>query len=143
MDYLWLIFALVSAAMAAFVAFFGKIGLQGMDSNSATAIRAIVMAIFLVGLIVVQGKLGEIPKIISDHKAITFIIFSSIAGALSWLFYFLALKLAKVSQVASIDRLSIVFAVVLAMLFLGEKLSIKAGIGVALIAAGAILVAIG
>ncbi|MFH1398668.1 MAG: EamA family transporter [Candidatus Woesearchaeota archaeon] len=139
---LWLIFALLSAGSAALVALFGKLGLQGIDSNTATAIRAIVMTIFLVGVVIVQGKLKDIHAIIINSKAMTFIILSGVAGALSWLFYFLALKTGKVSQVAPIDRLSVVFAIILALLFLGEKLTFKQGIGAALIAVGAILLAL-
>lgn len=143
MDYGWLIFALLSAATAALVAIFGKIGLQNVDTNTATALRAIIMALFLVGLVVIQGNFSKISDIMSDNKALTFIVLSGIAGALSWLFYFMALKIGKASQVAPIDRLSVVFVIVLAFLFLGEKISLKAGIGAALITAGAILIAIG
>ena len=101
------------------------------------------MALFLVGLVVIQGNFSKISDIMSDNKALTFIVLSGIAGALSWLFYFMALKIGKASQVAPIDRLSVVFVIVLAFLFLGEKISLKAGIGAALITAGAILIAIG
>jgi len=143
MDYLWLVFALLSAVCAGLVALFGKMGLQGIDTNTATAIRAVIMAVFLVGVVLLSGKLAHFEQIFSNHKALLFIILSGLAGALSWLFYFAALKIGKVSQVAAIDKLSLVFAIILAMLFLSEKLSLKAGIGAALIAAGAILVALG
>jgi transporter family protein len=143
MEYVWLIFALLSAFTAGLVAVFGKIGLEGMDTNTATTVRAVVMAIFLVGIILVQGKLGKISEILSNSKAMTFVVLSGIAGALSWLFFFFALKVGKVSQVAPIDRLSLVFAIVLALLFLGERMSLRAGVGAALMAAGAILLAIG
>ena len=142
MEYSWLIFALLSAFTAALVAIFGKIGLQGIDTNTATAIRAVVMALFLAGVVVMQGKLGNIKTIIADHKALAFIVFSGIAGALSWLFYFIALKNAKVSQIVPIDRLSVVFALVLAFLFLGEKMSLQAVAGAILIVVGGILVAL-
>lgn len=143
MDYLWLVFALLSAFTAALVAIFGKIGLQNVDTNTATAIRAVIMAIFLIGVIVVQGNLDKIPSIISNNKAIAFIVLSGIAGAASWLFYFMALKIGEASKVAPIDRLSVIFVLVMAFLFLGEKISLKAGIGAALITAGAILIALG
>jgi transporter family protein len=143
MNYLWLIFALMSAVMASLVAIFGKIGLQGIDSNSATALRAIIMAVFLIIVIICQGKINNIQDIISNKKATTFIILSGISGALSWLFYFVALKFGKVSQVASIDKLSVVFAIILAIILLGEKISIVGGIGVSFIAIGAIMVALG
>ncbi|KDN10704.1 MAG: EamA family transporter [Gilliamella sp.] len=138
----WLIYALLSAITAASVAILGKIGLQHLDANTATAIRAVVMAIFLVGVVVVQGKLNLINTFFNDKKALLIIALSGIAGALSWLFYFMAIKEGKVSQVAPIDKLSVVFAVVFAVVLFGEKISLLAGIGVAMIAAGAILVAL-
>ncbi|GMA97697.1 EamA family transporter [Pelosinus sp. IPA-1] len=143
MENLWLIYALLSALTASLVAIFGKIGLQSIDANAATAIRSIIMAAFLVAVVAVQGNLGQLSSIISDKKAISFIALSGIAGALSWLFYFLALKVGKVSQVAPIDKLSVVIAAIIAVTFLGEKISILGGIGIALIALGAILVAVG
>lgn len=142
-SYTWLIFALLSALTAALVAIFGKLGLKGIDTNTATAVRAVIMAAFLMGVIALQGKLTQISSVISNRDAFTFIILSGVAGALSWLFYFLALKYGQVSQVAPIDRLSVVFAIVLAVLFLGENISLQAGIGAALIAAGAIMIALG
>ncbi|MCX8602552.1 MULTISPECIES: EamA family transporter [unclassified Gilliamella] len=138
----WLIYALLSAISAAFVAILGKIGLQHLDANTATAIRAIVMAVFLVGVVIVQGKINLINTFFNDKKALLIIALSGIAGALSWLFYFMAIKEGKVSQVAPIDKLSVVFAVVFAVILFGEKISFLAGIGVAMIAAGAILVAL-
>ncbi|MCX8618663.1 EamA family transporter [Gilliamella sp. B2923] len=138
----WLIYALLSAISAAFVAILGKIGLQHFDANTATAIRAIVMAVFLVGVVIVQGKINLINTFFNDKKALLIIALSGIAGALSWLFYFMAIKEGKVSQVAPIDKLSVVFAVVFAVILFGEKISFLAGIGVAMIAAGAILVAL-
>ena len=143
MDYVWIIYALLSALAASLVAIFGKIGLQGIDTNTATTIRAVIMAFFLIGLILIQGKLHDIKPILLNSKALLYIVFSGIAGALSWLFYFIALKNAKVSQVVSLDRMSIVFALLLAFFILGEKISLKAGIGAALIVVGGILIALG
>ncbi|WP_410771884.1 EamA family transporter [Fontibacillus sp. BL9] len=139
---LWLIYALLSAVSAALVAIFGKIGLQHIDANAATAIRSVIMALFLIGVVAVQGKFTQLAEIVSQKKALSFIVLSGIAGALSWLFYFLALKYGKVSQVGPIDKLSVVIAVILAFLFLGEKISWTAAAGVVLIAAGALLVAL-
>ncbi|WP_414714932.1 EamA family transporter [Sporomusa sp.] len=140
---MWLVFALLSAVTAALVGIFGKIGLQSVDANTATAVRAVIMAVFLFGVVVFQGNLEQIPVILADKKTFGFIVLSGLAGALSWLFYFLALKVGKVSQVAPIDKLSVVLATILAVLFLGEKISFLGGIGVALIAVGAILVGLG
>ncbi|MGI6092949.1 MAG: EamA family transporter, partial [Negativicutes bacterium] len=103
----------------------------------------IIMEVFLVGVVIFQGNLSQIPLIVADRPTFGFIVLSGVAGALSWLFYFLALKFGKVAQVAPIDKLSVVLATVLAVIFLGEKISFLNGIGVALIAAGAILVALG
>ncbi|MBI6549860.1 EamA family transporter [Xenorhabdus lircayensis] len=139
----WLIYALLSALTAALVAIFGKIGLQSLDANAATAIRAVIMALFLVGVVVVQGKLNLISEILANRKALLFILLSGIAGALSWLFYFLAIKHGNVSQVAPIDKLSVVFAVILAVILFGEKISLVAAAGVALITIGALMVALG
>ncbi|MDC9580136.1 EamA family transporter [Xenorhabdus sp. PR6a] len=139
----WLIYALLSALTAALAAIFGKIGLQNLDANTATAIRAVIMALFLVGVVIVQGKLNLISEIMANRKALLFILLSGIAGALSWLFYFLAIKHGKVSQVAPIDKLSVVFAVILAVILFGEKISLIAAAGVALITIGALMVALG
>jgi len=139
----WLIFALLSAITAALVAIFGKIGLKDIDPNTATAIRATIMALFLIIVIVIQGKLKDVKPIIMNSKAILFILFSGIAGALSWLFYFIALKDAKVSQIVPIDRLSVVFAIILAFLILGEQITLKTGVGAALVVIGGIIIALG
>jgi len=138
----WLIYALLSAIAASAVAILGKIGLQHLDANTATAIRAVVMAVLLVGVVIVQGKLQLVQTFMADKKALFIIILSGIAGALSWLFYFMAIKVGNVSQVAPIDKLSVVFAVVFAVILFGEKISLWGGIGVAMIAIGAILVAL-
>ena len=139
----WLIYALLSAISAAMVAVFGKMGLQHLDANTATAIRAVIMALFLVGVVVVQGKLNLISEIIENRKALFFIALSGIAGALSWLFYFMAIKNGQGSQVAPIDKLSVVFAVIFAVILFGEKISLIAAGGVALITVGALMVALG
>ncbi len=76
MNYLWLIFALLSAITAALVSIFGKIGLKGIDANTATAVRSIIMAAFLVFVVLIQGKLNQIPSIISNRKTIVFIVLS-------------------------------------------------------------------
>jgi transporter family protein len=142
MTYLWLIYALLSAFFAALVAIFAKIGLQSVDTNLATAIRAFIMFVFLFIVILIQGKLSEISSFFSTSKVFWFIILSGIAGALSWLFYFIALKYGSVGQVVTIDRFSIVFAIVFAFLILNEKISLQKGLGVFLIVIGAIIIAL-
>jgi len=143
MDYTWLIFALLSAVFAALVAIFGKIGLESIDANTATMIRAGVMFGVLTLVILFTGKVEHFQTIFSNSKALNYIFLSGLAGALSWLFYFLALKVEKVSQVVPIDRLSIIFAIVLAFFVLGENISLKSALGAALISVGAILVVLG
>ncbi|HWR54927.1 MAG TPA: EamA family transporter [Negativicutes bacterium] len=144
MKHLWLIFSLLSALTASLVPIFGKIGLQTVDANTATAVRAVIMAAFLVLLILLRGgTAGQVVPIIADYKIMLYITLSGVAGALSWLFYFLALKYGKVSQVAPIDKLSVALATIIAVLFFGEKLSPVSGTGIALILAGAVLVAWG
>lgn len=140
---LWLIYALFSAIMAALVAIFGKIGLQGMDSGAATAVRAVIMAFFLIGVAFFQGKGEQIKSILNDRHALLWIALSGIAGALSWLFYFLALKFGKVSQVAPVDKLSVVIAAVLAVIFLHERISLAATGGIVMITFGVIMVTLG
>lgn len=142
MGSLWLVFGLFSALFASLVAIFGKIGLKSVDANTATAVRAIIMAVFLLVIVLFQGNLNKIPLIISNKKTFSFIILSGIAGALSWLFYFLALKFGSVAKVAPIDKLSVVVATVLSVLFFGEKISKLNGVGVGFITIGAILVAL-
>ena len=138
----WLIYALLSAAMAALVSIFGKIGLQQVDPNTATTIRAAIMMIFLFGVIAVQGKLGQIGEVLANKKAMLFSVLSGVAGALSWLFYFIAIQKGDVSKVAPIDKLSVVLAVGFALLFLGEKLSFWGTIGIVLIAVGVFITAV-
>lgn len=142
-EYLWLVYAILSAAAAALVSVFGKIGLQGVDSSTATVVRAVVMALFLIGVMLVQRSYGHLAEVLANKKAMLFIIISGVAGATSWLFYFMALKYGKVSQVAPVDKLSVVLATVIAVVFLGESISFVGMSGVALITAGIIMVALG
>jgi len=136
----WIIFALFSAIFAALVAILGKIGISGVDTTLATAIRAIVMAVFLVLVAVFFGKFNHLGSF--NNKAIIFIILSGIAGALSWLFYFFALKNGPASGVVSIDRLSVIFVLIFAIIFLGEKLTLKSLFGAIFVVFGAILMSI-
>jgi len=136
----WITLALLSAAFAAAVAIFGKIGISGIDSTLATSVRAVIMALFLVIVSLTLGKFNLLSTL--NKKALIFITFSGIAGALSWLFYFLALKKGPASGVAALDRLSVVFVLILAVLFLGEHLSFKSALGAVLISCGAILMSL-
>ncbi len=133
----WSILALGSAIAAALVAVFGKIGLQGLDSTLATTVRALVMAAFLVCVSLALGKLDLVGTLTS--RAMLFIILSGLAGALSWLLYFWAIKAGPVTGVVGLDRLSVVFALFLSALFLGEAITLKSGLAALLISAGAVL----
>jgi len=133
----WIILGLLSAISAALVAIFGKIGVSHLDSTLATTVRAIIMALFLVIVSLTLGKFQLIKTI--DNKALLFIILAGISGALSWLFYFLALKLGPAPGVAALDRLSVVFVLIFSVLFLAEKLTLYKFLGALLITIGAIL----
>ncbi len=135
---MWIGYAILSALFAALVAILGKIGLKDVDSTLATTIRSVVMAVFLLSTTFALQKFSLIKTV--GSQAFTFIIFSGIAGALSWLFYFLALKNGPASSVVALDRLSIVFVVILAAMFLGEGLTLKSIVGLILLVLGALLI---
>ena len=139
---MWILYALLAALFGALVAIFAKLGLQDIDSTLATSIRAVIMALFLIVVVVVSGKinLNELSSI--KTKDWILIALSAIAGALSWLFYFLALKIGDASKVAPLDRLSMVFVVVFALLLLGEKIKLAGIIGVVLMTLGAVLISV-
>ncbi len=137
---MWLLYAFISAFFAALVAIFGKLGLKSIDPTLATTIRGIIMAGFLFVLSFSIGKFNGFSLTNLSSRDWILITLSGIAGALSWLFYFVALKEGPASAVASIDRLSIVFIVVLAALFLGEAFTWKVALGALLVSAGAVLI---
>jgi bacterial/archaeal transporter family protein len=130
--------ALLSAAFAALVAIFGKIGLKGVDSTVATSLRAWVMAVAVFLLTLTVGKGNQLLTVKSADWL--WILLSGLAGAASWVFYFAALKIAPANRVATIDRLSLVFVIILAAIFLGEKLTWKIVLGGLLMVGGAWLV---
>jgi transporter family protein len=136
----WFLFAVLSAFFAALMSIFAKVGLQGVDSTVGTAARAIVMMLFMVVLVIFMRKGYQLVQLSS--KDMGFIVLSGVAGALSWLFYFAALKLADASKVAPVDRASVLFVMVLAALFLGEKISLKTATAGVLIFTGLLLLAI-
>ena len=133
---IWIIFALLSAVFAALVAIFGKIGISSIDPTLATTVRAIIMALFLSITSLFLGKWQLIETI--TPKPFWFIVLSGIAGATSWLFYFIAIKYGPVTGVAGLDRLSVVFVVIFAAIFLAETINLKVAIGAALITIGAL-----
>lgn len=139
---MWIIYALLSAGFAAAVAIFGKLGLKNLDSTLATTIRSLIMALFLMATSLSFGKFNNFSLANLNAKEWWLIIFSGVAGALSWLFYFLALKNGSATAVVAIDRLSLVLVAVLALLILREPLSARAWLGVILMVGGALLISL-
>lgn len=115
----WAAYAVLSAIFASLVAIFGKIGIKGVDSNLAVALRTIVIVVFAWGIVLVQGNWADMFKI--SRFSYIFIFLSALATGLSWLFYYKALQLGEVSRVAPIDKLSIALTIILAFIFLAEK----------------------
>jgi transporter family protein len=136
----WLFWALLSAAFAALTAIFAKIGIENVNSDFATFIRTIIILLAAGGIVFATGH-WQAPSTVSA-KTWTFLVLSGLATGLSWICYFRALKMGNASQVAPIDKLSVVLVSVFAVVFLGEKLAPLGWVGVALIGGGAILVAI-
>lgn len=134
---MWKIYALLSALFAALTAIFAKIGVKDIDSNLATAIRTTVILFLTWGIVAFSGHFSEV-RTISKYTWV-FLILSGLATGLSWLFYFKALQLGYVSRVQPIDKLSVVFTILLAFLILKEPLSPKVIVGGLLITAGAMV----
>jgi len=129
----------LSAVFAALTAIFAKLGVEGIGSDLATFVRTIVVVVTLGLLLAVTGQF-QAPNSISGRTYL-FLVLSGLGTGASWLCYFRALKLGDAAKVAPIDKLSVVLVAVFGVIFLGERLSTPNWIGVALIAAGAILVA--
>ncbi len=133
----WILYALLSAFFASLVAIFGKIGIQGVNSNLAVAIRTLIIVLFAWAIVWLQGTAGEVFKI-SRHSML-YIVLSAIATGLSWLFYYKALQLGPVSRVSSIDKVSIALTIVLAFAFLGEKPTVGNILGGVLVTLGVLV----
>ena len=136
----WLAWSLLSALFAAATAILAKVGVAGIDSNFATAIRTTVVLLFTWIIAVVTSKEGSFH--IPSSRTWLFLVLSGLATGLSWLCYFRALQLGPASRVAPIDKLSVALVIVLGILFLGEKLTVGKGVGGLLIVAGAIFIAL-
>lgn len=137
----WMFYALLSALFAAVTAILAKIGIKNVDSNLATAVRTVVILVFAWGIVWFQGTGKQLASI--SKFSLLFLILSGIATGLSWLFYFRALQMGKASQVAPIDKLSLVMTLILAVIILKEKVTVTIFVGGVLMAAGAMLIAIG
>ena len=134
---MWWIYALLSALFASLTPIFAKIGVANITSNLATAIRTIVVLVMIWGIVFARGEAKGMSSL-SKHNLL-FLVISGVATGLSWIFYFKALQLGDVSQVAPIDKLSIALTIVLAIIFLGEALTLQTAIGAGLIVAGTVV----
>ncbi len=135
----WQFWALLSAGFAALTAILAKIGVANVHPDFATFIRTIVIGVVLIAVLFVTGGWQD-PRTISSRTYL-FLALSGVATGLSWLCYFRALQIGDVVLVAPIDKLSIIFVAIFAVLFLGESLSLMKWLGIGLIAAGAVLIA--
>lgn len=133
----WWGYALISAAAAAAVSILGKIGVQGVSSNLATAVRTIVILLFAWGIVLSRGEQRGLAKL--SAKTLVFLVLSGVATGVSWLAYFRALQLGPASKVAPIDKSSLALTLILAAIFLGEPMTWKVAGGAALIIAGTLL----
>lgn len=134
---MWFVFALLSAVFAALTSILAKVGIEGVNSNLATAIRTVVVLVMVWGMVFVtntQGGLTDISK-----KSWLFLILSGLATGASWLCYYRALQIGEASKVVPIDKLSVVITLVLAFVFLHERFTPKSLIGCLLIGAGTLL----
>jgi bacterial/archaeal transporter family protein len=135
----WILLAVLSAVFAAVIPILSKFGLQGIDSTLATGLRAWVMALSLTLLLGLLGKWSDLPH--ATPPVVASIVLTGLAGATSWVCYFFALREGPAGPVAALDRLSVAFTLLLAALFLGERLTGRVVAGGALIVLGAILIA--
>ncbi len=134
----WLLYALVSAFFAALTAIFAKAGLKEVNSDLATAIRTGIILFITWGIVFFKGNAGGINNLSKNNWL--FLTLSAIATGLSWLFYYKALQLGKVSEVSAIDKGSIVFTILLSFLFLKEPMTPKLLIGAGLVFAGMLVI---
>lgn len=130
----WAVYAVLSAFFASLVAIFGKIGIKGVDSNLAVALRTVVIVVFAWAIVLIQGNVADMWKI--SKFSYVFIFLSALATGLSWLFYYKALQLGEVSRVAPIDKLSIALTIILAFVFLAEKPTVGNVLGGSLVTLG-------
>jgi len=135
----WQFWAVLSATFAALTAIFAKVGVENVNSDFATLIRTVVILLLLVAIVAATGQMQTLGSI--NGKTYGFLVLSGLATGASWLCYFRALKIGNAAQVAPIDKLSVVLVAVFGAIFLGERLGAINWLGVALIAAGAVLVA--
>lgn len=134
---MWAVFALLSALFAALTSILAKMGMGGINSNLATAIRTVVVLVMAWGIVFLTGRQQEIQNIAG--KSWAFLILSGIATGLSWLFYYRALQLGDASRVVPIDKFSVVISMVLAFAVLKEAMTVQTVVGALLITAGTLV----
>ncbi len=135
---MWWIFALLSAFFAALTAVFAKVGVKDVDSDLATAIRTIVILVVAWSIAFLKGGTSTIHSLTKQN--LIFLTLSGLATGLSWIFYFKALQLGKLSQVAPVDKLSVALVILFSIVFLGETLTLKTAIGAICIVAGTVII---
>lgn len=137
---MWLVFSLLSAFFAALTSILAKVGIDGVNSNLATAIRTLVVLFMAWGMVFLTNAQNGIAEI--SRKSWTFLILSGLATGVSWLCYYRALQIGEASKVVPIDKLSVVLSLLLAFVFLHEKFTAKSLIGCVLITAGTLFLAL-
>jgi transporter family protein len=133
----WQLYAVGSAFFAGLTAILGKVGVQGINSNLATLIRTIVILFVSAGIVTFRSEWQKTSGL--NIHAVAFLILSGISTGLSWICYYRALQLGPASKVAPVDKLSVAFAIILAVIFLGEKLAWQGMVGVAFIIIGSVI----
>ena len=134
---MWFLFAILSAIFAALTSILAKIGIDGVNSNLATAIRTVVVVVMAWGMVFLTNTQNGILEI--SKRSWLFLILSGMATGASWLFYYKALQMGEASKVVPIDKLSVVFTLILAFLFLQEQITMKSLVGCILIAVGTLI----
>lgn len=134
---MWLVFALLSAVFAALTSILAKIGIEGVNSNLATAIRTVVVVVMAWGMVFLTNAQAGLSEI--SRKSWVFLILSGLATGASWLCYYRALQMGQASKVVPIDKLSVVITLVLAFIFLHEQFTVKSLLGCILIGAGTLI----
>lgn len=138
--HMWIIFAVLSAVFAALTSILAKVGIDGVNSNLATAIRTVVVVIMAWGMVFLTHAQSGLPEI--GRKSWIFLILSGLATGASWLCYYKALQIGEASKVVPIDKLSVVFTLIMAFVFLHEEFTAKSLIGCILIGAGTLIMVI-
>lgn len=136
---MWWIYAILSAVFASLTAIFAKLGVANINTNLATGIRTVIILIMTWSIVLARGDMKGLTSM--SKQTLVFLIISGITTGLSWLFYFKALQMGSVSQIAPIDKLSVALTVILAIIFLGETLTLKTAIGTVLIITGTFILA--